>query len=179
MIDLTSKAILAASIRNSMFASRDTVDEALNYAVATIERLYNDDRAAMYTALHVVMNTIANKISALPDSSDQLPEPPPEVRIDHADLPATGEQSLDEKIADIINQQSLNEKIADIVDQRIRFQLNGFNKSVDIKIADAIEEWNENTKFDTIIEEWFEDNVDIEHEIKEAINSMSVTINFD
>ena len=171
MIDLTSKAMLAASIRNSMFASRDTVDEALNYAVATIERLYNDDRAAMYTALHVVMNTIANKISALPDSSAAEPEPSAEVLVNSdgiqvADLPATGEQSL-------------NEKIADIVDQRIRFQLNGFNKSVDIKIADAIEEWNENTKFDTIIEEWFEDNVDIEHEIKEAINSMSVTINFD
>lgn len=179
MIDLTSKAMLAASIRNSMFASRDTVDEALNYAVATIERLYNDDRAAMYTALHVVMNTIANKISALPDSSAAEPEPSAEVRIDHADLPATGEQSLDEKIADIINQQSLNEKIADIVDQRILYHSVAISKIVERKVENAIEEWNENSPFDTLIEAWFEDNVDIEHEIKEAINSMSVTINFD
>lgn len=103
MLDLTSKAMLAASIRHGMFASRDTVDEALNYAVETIQRLtVNDDRAAMYTALHVVMNTIANKISALPDSGDQLPEPPPEVRIDHADLPATGATSLHDQIEDIV-----------------------------------------------------------------------------
>ena len=102
MLDLTSKAMLAASIRHGMFASRDTVEEALEYANATIERLYNDDKAAMYTALHVVLNTIANKISALPDSGDQLPEPPPEVRIDHADLPATGATSLHDQIEEIV-----------------------------------------------------------------------------
>ena len=102
MLDLTSKAMLAASIRHGMFASRDTVEEALEYANATIERLYNDDKAAMYTALHVVLNTIANKITALPDSGNQLPEPPPEVRIDHADLPATGATSLHDQIEEIV-----------------------------------------------------------------------------
>ena len=102
MLDLTSKAMLAASIRHGMFASRDTVEEALEYASATIERLYNDDKAAMYTALHVVLNTIANKIMDLPDSTDQLPEPPPEVRIDHADLPATGATSLHDQIEEIV-----------------------------------------------------------------------------
>lgn len=171
MIDLTSKAMLAASIRNSMFASRDTVDEALNYAVATIERLYNDDRAAMYTALHVVMNTIADKIMALPDSSAAEPEPSAEVLVNSdgiqvADLPATGEQSL-------------NEKIADIVDQRILYHSAALDQLVERKVEKAIEEWNENAPFDTLIEAWFDDNVDIEHEVKEAVNSMSVTINFD
>ena len=102
MLDLTSKAMLAASIRHGLFASRDTVEEALEYANATIERLYNDDKAAMYTALHVVLNTIANKITALPDSGNQLPEPPPEVRIDHADLPATGATSLHDQIEEIV-----------------------------------------------------------------------------
>ena len=154
MLDLTSKAMLAASIRHGMFASRDTVDEALNYAVETIQRLtVNDDRAAMYTALHVVMNTIADKIMALPDQSDQLPEPPPEVRIDHADLPATGNQLL-------------NDKIADIVDQRIRFQLN----AVDHKIRAV----------DDRLENWFGNNLDIiDERITEVVRNISFTVEVD
>jgi hypothetical protein len=153
MLDLTSKAMLAASIRHGMFASRDTVEEALEYASATIERLYNDDKAAMYTALHVVLNTIANKISALPDSGNQLPEPPPEVRIDHADLPATGNQLL-------------NDKIADIVDQRIRFQLN----AVDHKIRAV----------DDRLENWFGNNLDIiDERITEVVRNISFTVEVD
>ena len=98
----TSKVLLVASIRNRLFASRDTVDEALNYAVATIEQLDKVDRAAVYATLHIVMNTIADKIDALPDSGNQLPEPPTEVRIDHADLPATGATSLHDQIEEIV-----------------------------------------------------------------------------
>jgi len=155
MIDLTSKAMLAASIRHGMFASRDTVEEALEYASATIERLYNDDKAAMYTALHVVLNTIANKISALPDSSaaDQLPEPPPEVRIDHADLPATGNQLL-------------NDKIADIVEQLIKSQLN----AIDHKIRAV----------DDRLENWFGNNLDIiDERITEVVRNISFTVEVD
>lgn len=142
------KTLLAASIRNSMFASRDTVDQALNYAVATIERLYNDDRAAMYTALHVVMNTIADKISALPA---QLPEPPAEVRIAHADLPDTGAVDLDTRIAEI-------------ADERIR-RLN-----IQRQIERTIEEWSEDAAFGQIVEEWFNENVDIEDSITQYID---------
>lgn len=166
MIDLTSKAMLAASIRHGMFASRDTVEEALEYASATIERLYNDDKAAMYTALHVVLNTIANKITALPDSGDQLPEPPPEVRIDHADLPATGATSLHDQIEEIVLAQI--SKLGASIDQKI-----------ERRVVDEIQEWNEHTKFDTIIEEWFEDNVDIEHTVREIIRNMSISIDPD
>ena len=167
MLDLTSKAMLAASIRHGMFASRDTVDEALNYAVETIQRLtVNDDRAAMYTALHVVMNTIADKIMALPDQSDQLPEPPPEVRIDHADLPATGATSLHDQIEEIVLAQI--SKLGASIDHKI-----------ERRVADEIQEWNEHTKFDTIIEEWFEDNVDIEHTVREIIRNMSISIDPD
>jgi hypothetical protein len=153
MIDLTSKAMLAASIRHGMFASRDTVEEALEYASATIERLYNDDKAAMYTALHVVLNTIANKITALPDSGNQLPEPPPEVRIDHADLPATGNQLL-------------NDKIADIVEQLIKSQLN----AIDHKIRAV----------DDRLENWFGNNLDIiDERITEVVRNISFTVEVD
>ena len=166
MLDLTSKAMLAASIRHGLFASRDTVEEALEYASATIERLYNDDKAAMYTALHVVLNTIANKITALPDSGDQLPEPPPEARIDHADLPATGATSLHDQIEEIVLAQI--SKLGASIDHKI-----------ERRVADEIQEWNEHTKFDTIIEEWFEDNVDIEHTVREIIRNMSISIDPD
>lgn len=125
-MDNQAKALLAASIRNSMFASRDTVDEALNYAVETIERLYNDDRAAMYTALHVVMNTIADKIDALPDSSAAALEPPPaEVRIDHADLPATGATSLHDQIEDIVLAQI--SKLGASIDQKIERAIENYD----------------------------------------------------
>lgn len=137
MLDLTSKAMLAASIRNRLFASRDTVDEALNYAVSAIERLVvSDDRAAIYTALHVVLNTVADKITALPD---QLPEPPAEVRIAHADLPDTGAVDLDTRIAEI-------------ADERIR-------------------RLNIQRQIEKTIEEWFNDNVDLEHEIEKHIEN--------
>jgi hypothetical protein len=154
MLDLTSKAMLAASIRHGMFASRDTVEEALEYASATIERLYNDDKAAMYTALHVVLNTIADKIMDLPDSSAAELEPPPaEVRIDHADLPDTGNQLL-------------NDKIADIVDQRIKFQLN----AVDHKIRAV----------DDRLENWFGNNLDIiDERITEVVRNISFTVEVD
>lgn len=169
MLDLTSKAMLAASIRHGMFASRDTVDEALNYAVETIQRLtVNDDRAAMYTALHVVMNTIADKIMALPDSGDQLPEPPPEVLVNSdgiqvADLPATGATSLHDQIEEIVLAQI--SKLGASIDHKI-----------ERRVADEIREWNENSKFDSLIEEWFEDNVDIEHSVKEIIGTLSISI---
>ena len=163
MLDLTSKAMLAASIRHGLFASRDTVDEALNYAVSAIERLVvSDDRAAIYTALHVVMNTIANKIMDLPDSSAAELEPPPaEVRINHADLPATGATSLHDQIEDIV-----------------LAQISKLGASIDQKIERAIEAI-ENVPSDTLIEAWFEDNVDIEHTVREIIRNMSISIDPD
>jgi hypothetical protein len=56
-------------------------------------------------------------------------------------------------------------------------QISKLGASIDQKIERAIEEWSENAPFDTIIEEWFKDNVDIEHEVKEVINNMSISIN--
>ena len=99
----TSKTLLAASIRVGIFAKRDSINEALEYASEVIDNLQTYDKAVVYTALHVVLNTLADKIDALPDSSTAALEPPPaEVRIDHADLPATGATSLHDQIEDIV-----------------------------------------------------------------------------
>jgi hypothetical protein len=163
MTDLTSKALLAASIRVGIFGKRDSIDEALEYASEIIDNLQTCDKAVVYTALHVVLNTVADEIDALPDSSAADLEPPPaEVRIDHADLPATGAPSLHDQIEDIVLSQ-----------------ISKLGASIDQKIERAIEEWSENAPFDTIIEEWFEDNVDIEHSVKDIIRNMSISIDPD
>jgi hypothetical protein len=155
MLDLTSKAMLAASIRVGMFAKRDTIEQALDYATEIIERLYNDDKAAMYTALHVVLNTVADKISELPD---ELPAPPTEVLVNSdglqmADYPATGAPSLHDQIEEIV-----------------LAQISRLGDTIDRKIEKTIEEWSENAPFDAIIEEWFNDNVDIETNVKEYLD---------
>jgi len=157
-----------ASIRNRLFASRDTVDEALNYAVETIERLYNDDKAALYTALHVVMNTVADKIDALPDSSAEALEPPPAARIDQADLPATGAGSLPDQIEDIVLAQlsELGKAIDKKIESAIKTQLN----AVDYKIRAV----------DDRLGNWFDNNLDIiDERITEVVRNMSFTVEVD
>ena len=171
MTDLTSKALLAASIRVGIFGKRDSIDEALEYASEIIDNLQTCDKAVVYTALHVVLNTVADEIDALPDSSAAALEPPPaEVRIDHADLPATGATSLHDQIEEIVLAQI--SKLGASIDQKI-------DRAIAENLALIKEEWNEETKFDTIIEEWFEDNVDIEHSVKDIIRNMSISIDPD
>ena len=99
-------------------------------------------------------------------SAAELEPPPAEVRIDHADLPATGATSLHDQIEDIVLAQI--SKLGASIDHKIERRL-----------ADEIREWNENSKFDSLIEEWFEDNVDIEHTVREIIRNMSISIDPD
>ena len=50
-------------LKCQLFADRgDNVAEAMQYAYKLIESLPKGDRAAAYTALHVVLNTIANAL---------------------------------------------------------------------------------------------------------------------
>jgi hypothetical protein len=56
---LTNKE-LANKIRNRMFAERDTLDEALDYAFSIAKA--TDNPAAVMTAVMVVLNTLANQI---------------------------------------------------------------------------------------------------------------------
>jgi len=58
------KKILLASLRSSMFGDRGSdVDGALDYAHQVINAMSeSSDRAPAFTALHVVLNTVANAI---------------------------------------------------------------------------------------------------------------------
>ena len=53
---------LAKSIRHGLFAERDTLKEAFDYAFRVINSLQNGDQIAATTALYVVLNTLAKEI---------------------------------------------------------------------------------------------------------------------
>ena len=64
------KTLLAAKLTNNLFAKRDTIDEALDYVEVMLNATGNPaDRAAYTTAVGVLCNTIANALSAMPDSA--------------------------------------------------------------------------------------------------------------
>ena len=58
-----TKKELAQALRWTLFADRDTVDEAYTYALD----IMGEDKIMNQTALHVLMNTIANEIEKLED----------------------------------------------------------------------------------------------------------------
>lgn len=58
----TNLAQLAEQMRCSLFADRENFNYALSYAYGLIATLPEKHRAAAFTALHVVLNTIANEI---------------------------------------------------------------------------------------------------------------------
>jgi hypothetical protein len=138
-----SKYELAASIKVGLFASRDTLEEAFEY----IETMFNSmpdaaSRAAARTALHVMLNSVAKQIVALPD---QLPPPPAEIQISVEDNPATGTEV--EPVIVSVPREELDR----IIDARIVAWVNQ-----DLRVEMA---------------EWFRDEVDIDNAVQEYIDN--------
>jgi len=114
------KKILLASLRSSMFGDRGSdVDGALDYAHQVINAMSeSSDRAPAFTALHVVLNTVANAISAL-----ELP----------ADKPAAGVTGFEDALIKLIDARikycfddmdgldCLDEKIQEYIDNSVDF----------------------------------------------------------
>jgi len=146
-----TKHELAASIKVALFSFRDTLDEAFEYT----ETMFNSmpdaaSRAAARTALHVMLNSVAKQIIALPD---QLPPPPAEVRISVEDNPATGTEA----------RQDLQSVLEPVMVSVPRDELN--------RIIDArVSEWLDNN-VDSMASEWFENNVDIDEKVQEYIDN--------
>lgn len=61
---------LAKAIRHNLFADRNTVKEAWDYAFEVINSIRESDRAAAMTALMVLMNTISKEIIKNEESSN-------------------------------------------------------------------------------------------------------------
>lgn len=138
-----TKNELAASIRVGLFASYDTLQEAFDF----VEIMFNSmpdsgARAAARTALHVMLNSVANQIEALPD---QLPPPPAEVRISAEDNPATGTE------------------VEPVIVSVPRTEL---NRIIDQRISDWLDD-----RFDGMANEWFTDNVDIDEKVQEYLDN--------
>ena len=55
-------AQIAQSLRNPMFATRDTLEEAFEYFFMVAKAVNEADRAAMITATQVLLNTIADML---------------------------------------------------------------------------------------------------------------------
>lgn len=58
----TNLTHLAKEMRHNLFATHSDFPAALRYAYGLIATLPKKDRAAAFTALHVVLNTVANEI---------------------------------------------------------------------------------------------------------------------
>ena len=84
-----NKALLVASLRQRLFADRGTdVAAAFDYCNMMIDSIPGgNEKITARTALHVLANTVANAIDALPEF---LPAPPDVVRISPEDNPAAG-----------------------------------------------------------------------------------------
>ena len=146
------KALLVAAIRNRIFNDQQTdVKAALSAAHAVIDTITDPaSRIGALTAMHVVLNTVANAIDALPEF---LPAPPDEVRISPEDNPAAGaaepervmltvdhialdaiidarianwyehEFDIQEEIEQGINDYDFEDTVRDIVRSRISFSI--------------------------------------------------------
>ena len=129
------KSLLVASLRQRMFADRGTdVAAAWDYCNLMIDSIPGgNEKITARTALHVLANTVANAIDALPEF---LPAPPDEVRISPEPEPVM--LALDRVALDLI------------IDARIQ---NWYENSIDLEheVNRAIEDYDfSDTILDTI-----------------------------
>jgi hypothetical protein len=138
-----TKHELAESIRVGLFASHDTLESAFAFVENMINSMPDPGaRAAARTALHVMLNSVANQIEALPDP---LPLPPAEIRISVEDNPATGTE------------------VEPVIVSVPRTEL---NRIIDQRISDWLDD-----RFDSLADEWFETNVDIDEKVQEYLDN--------
>jgi hypothetical protein len=147
------KHTLAASIRIGMFAERETIQEAFDYADQVFKSLGAADIAAR-TAMHVVLNTVAKQIAALPDEIvGTLP----------ADNPAAGVTSFEDTLIKLIDARIAQRGPMNVGDQ----------------VNEVIDDFAEN-RLDDLIERWVDRNLDWNDIVRdELINNISFSISVD
>lgn len=129
------KALLVAAIRNRLFNDQGTdIKAALSAAHGVIDTITDPaSRIGALTAMHVVLNTVANAIETLPEF---LPAPPEVVRISPEDNPAAG-AAEPERVMLALDRAALDE----IIDARIA---NWYESETDIQdqIIEAINDYD-------------------------------------
>ena len=128
------KKILTASLRSAMFGDRGgDVIAALEYAHQCIEAMPESScRAPAFTALHVVMNTIANAIDALELSADN---------------PAAGVTGFEDALVKLIDARIANH-------QSLYVMTGEANARIDARL----DYWMED-QLDSRIKTWVDDNM--------------------
>ena len=159
------KKILTASLRSAMFGDRGgDVIAALEYAHEVINAMpESSSRAPAFTALHVVLNTVANAIDAL-----QLP----------ADNPAAGATDLEAAIMRLIDQRVAQSPVAALqsalIDARINHwaddQFDSRVKNwVDEEMSDWIESHGEAIDLESQIEHYMTNSFDMTEAVRDEL----------
>lgn len=159
------KTLLVAGLRNRLFGDRGSdVVAAFEYAHEIINALQEPtDRAPAFTALHVVLNTVANAIDAL-----TVP----------ADSPAAGVTGFEDALiklidARIANNQSVSETYARIdarLDYWMEDQLDSRIKTwVDDNMASWIENHGEAIDLEGQIDHYMTNNFDMTEAVRDEL----------
>lgn len=146
-----------------VFSERDTIDEALAYAMELVNTLDAPDRVAALTALMVVVNTAAKV----------WPETP-------VSIPAPGavelEMRLEALASRVVELEHSKPTVTDAAVQVIRAQIREW---ADDNFNDFADDWLRNhADLDNEIENWMENNMDIENEVREVLSSANLSITF-
>jgi len=150
---------LANDLHIGLFASRDTIGEAFDFAENMIESMPESGaRAAARTALHVMVNSIAKQLRDI--AGQELPAPPAEVRIAPEDHPDVGADPMAALFESMVG--SLSKKIDDM-ENNIEALTERFEE-LDDDIEDRVEGWVEN-------------NFDVTEEVREALNGLRISLN--
>lgn len=141
---------LAKDLRLTLFADRGTdLQAAMQYADQVFTSLGESNIAAR-TAMHVVLNTVANLLNAMPDPADN---------------PAAGATGLEQALVKLI-------------DQRLAARVSS-EEDFETRVQAEIEDWAENN-LDRQIEMWIEHNLDFNEAVRDEIrNNISFTIEVD
>jgi hypothetical protein len=187
--------------RNNLFASRPTIQEALDYAEMLINTLSNVDQVAVRTAFGVVLNTVDSAVTQsqgpkpVMDQADMLSQLGgmyDKLVSDVATFKSDWTISLiDERIAehkliredaigDVIDAHidNLDDKIVDWMDNNLRDKV--MDIVADDDVDDQISNWMSNNfditdyNVDDAIESWADNNLD--EKISEAINNLTFNV---
>jgi len=154
---------------SDLFASRETVNEALTYADSVLNGLTGGDKAAAWTAIMILVNT----------ASKLWPEPG-QVEAPASDL--TEAALLRERIVRLeqrlggadffLTEAALDQRIETVVEARLQgWTEENFNERADQWLTDHADLDNE-------IERWIENNLDVEDAVQDVLRNASLRINF-
>ncbi len=144
-----------------VFSDRDSIDEALAYAMDVINGL-SDNKAYALTALMVVVNTAAKL----------WPEAPAQVA-DLSDLGALRSRiaAIEERLGGedfFLSEAALDRRIEDRIES---WAEDNFNERAD--------DWlSKHADLDNEIENWIENNLDVEDAVQDVLRNASLRINF-